>query len=53
MLIQDWLLAACADADKRKLPELKPLLEGLALATGRLRIVDEQTRPAREAPVTP
>ena len=32
-----WLEAAIADADRRGLPELKPLLEGLAQSTTLLR----------------
>ena len=37
MTVDAWLRAAIADAEERGLPELKPLLEGLALATGALR----------------
>ncbi|MEQ1869671.1 MAG: hypothetical protein ABL961_06565 [Vicinamibacterales bacterium] len=37
MTIEQWLKAAIADAEKRGLPELKPLLEGLAAATTALR----------------
>ncbi len=37
MNIEAWLKAAIADAEKRGLPELKPLLEGLAHATKVLR----------------
>ena len=37
MTVADWLKAALADAERRKLPELKPLLEGLAQATESLR----------------
>ena len=37
MTIDDWLKAAIADAERRGLPELKPLLEGLAQATLLLR----------------
>ena len=48
MRLTDWLRAACADADARGLPELKPLLETLARATARLRDADEALR--REAP---
>ncbi len=32
-----WVRAAVADAERRGLPELKPLLEGLAEATTGLR----------------
>ena len=44
MQITDWLRTACADADARGLPELKPLLETLARATARLREADEAHR---------
>lgn len=37
MTIDAWLRAALADADHRGIPELKPLLESLALATRALR----------------
>ena len=37
MTVEDWLKAAIADAERRGLPELKPLLEGLAHATQLLR----------------
>jgi hypothetical protein len=37
MTIESWLQAALADAEKRGLPELKALLEGLAQATRALR----------------
>lgn len=40
MRIEDWLSAACADADRRGLPELKPLLETLARSTANLRRAD-------------
>ena len=40
MTIADWLAAAKADAQKRGLPELVPMLEGLAQATERLRAAD-------------
>lgn len=35
--IERWLEAAVADAERRGLPELKPLLEGLAASTTALR----------------
>jgi hypothetical protein len=35
--IDEWLAASIADAERRGLPELKPLLEGLAQATRALR----------------
>ena len=37
MTVADWLKHALADAEKRGLPELKPLLDGLAAATTALR----------------
>jgi hypothetical protein len=37
MTIEDWLAAACADADRRGLADLKPLLASLADATRALR----------------
>jgi len=40
MTIDDWLERACADADRRELPELKPLLTALAQATRVLRAAD-------------
>ena len=39
-LLEDWLASACADADRRDLPGLKPLLSALADATRALRAVD-------------
>ena len=41
MTIADWLAAACADADRRGLSELRPLLESLARSTTALRKADE------------
>jgi hypothetical protein len=37
MTIDAWLKAAIADAERRGLPELKPVLETLARATAALR----------------
>jgi hypothetical protein len=52
-LIDAWLAAACADAERRGLPELKPLLESLARSTAALRAADAQLddRPALLPPV--
>lgn len=44
-----WLQVACADADKRGLPQLKPLLESLAKSTERLRAADTGTGAERQA----
>ena len=37
MTVDTWLALAVADAERRGLPELRPLLEGLARATRSLR----------------
>jgi hypothetical protein len=37
MTVERWLENAVLDAERRGLPELKPLLEGLAQATALLR----------------
>jgi hypothetical protein len=37
MTIESWLQAAIADAERRGLPELKPILEALARSTQALR----------------
>jgi aspartyl-tRNA(Asn)/glutamyl-tRNA(Gln) amidotransferase subunit A len=44
MTIEAWLQAAVADAEERGLPELKPLLEGLAVSTALLRRADFNQR---------
>jgi hypothetical protein len=40
MTIESWLQAAVADAERRGLPGLKPLLEALARSTQMLRSAD-------------
>jgi hypothetical protein len=40
MTIESWLQAAIADAERRALPDLKPLLEALARGTKVLRDAD-------------
>jgi hypothetical protein len=40
MTIENWLKAAVEDAERRGLPDLKPILEGLARASGALRAAD-------------
>ena len=40
MTIESWLQAAIADAERRSLPELKPILEALARSTQALRAAD-------------
>jgi hypothetical protein len=44
MTIDSWLQAAVADAERRGLPELKPVLETLARATTTLRAADFNDR---------
>jgi hypothetical protein len=46
MDVNDWLAAALADAERRGLTELKPMLETLARSTSALR---DDDRTAREA----
>ncbi len=53
--IDAWLDAAVADAERRGLPELKPLLEGLARSTRQLRAAEWNDyvptgRPVRRSP---
>ncbi|MBW8895169.1 MAG: hypothetical protein JF613_03165 [Acidobacteria bacterium] len=40
MSIDEWLRTACADAERRGIPELKPLLESLARSMAALRDAD-------------
>ena len=40
MTVEAWLRAACDDAERRGLAELKPLLEALAKSTRALRTAD-------------
>ncbi len=44
MTIDQWLEAAQADAERRGLPALKPLLEALARMTRALRAADFNER---------
>ncbi len=55
MDVASWLAAACADAERRGLPELKPLLETLARSTAALREADGEHRAAegRSTPPAP
>lgn len=50
MTIADWLAAATADAELRGLPELIPMLEGLAQATERLRAADWNDDADKDTP---
>jgi hypothetical protein len=49
MRIDEWLRAACADADRRGLPHLKPLLETIARSTTALRAADRVARAAADS----
>jgi len=40
MTVQAWLEGALADADRRQLPGLRPILEALARSTTLLRAAD-------------
>jgi len=53
--LQGWLESALQDADRRQLPALRPLLEGLARSTALLRAADwnleasdQPTQPSRD-----
>jgi hypothetical protein len=45
MTVEAWLAAATADAERRGLPELRELLEGLARATRALRAARLGSQP--------
>lgn len=47
MTLDDWLVATKNDADRRDLPELKPLLDALADATRALRAASWNRHTAR------
>ena len=52
MTIEAWLRAAIADAERRGLPEIKPILETLARAIGVLRRADFNDDAAGSRPVS-
>jgi len=52
MNIETWLQAAIADAERRGLPELKPILEGLARTTTALRAADFNDDASGRRPAT-
>jgi len=52
MTIDDWYEHAQADAARRGLPELQPLLEALADSARALRSVDWESLANRKAPGT-
>ena len=47
--IEAWLAGACADAERRGLDELKPLLESMAKSTTALRDADAQLDALEQA----
>jgi hypothetical protein len=47
--LEAWLAAACADAERRGLDELKPLLESMAKSTTALRDADAQLDALEQA----
>jgi hypothetical protein len=53
MTIEEWLEHALSDADRRELPALRPLLEGLAKSTSLLRAGDWNLDLSGELPETP
>jgi hypothetical protein len=53
MTIPEWLAQAKADAEKRGLPELLPLLDGLAQSTQKLRAAEWNDKPDTETPRDP
>lgn len=53
MTIDQWLEHALDDADRRELPALRPLLEGLAKSTMALRAADWNMDVSGELPETP
>jgi hypothetical protein len=53
MTIAEWLAAAKADAEKRGLPELLPLLDGMAQSTQRLRAGDWHDDADKDTPRDP
>ena len=48
MTVADWLRAAIADAERRGLGSLKPLLEALAKSTAALREAEAPYAPGRQ-----
>jgi aspartyl-tRNA(Asn)/glutamyl-tRNA(Gln) amidotransferase subunit A len=48
MQIDDWLTSACADADRRRVAGMRPLLEPLARSTAALREMDRLVRAQRD-----
>lgn len=53
MTIDEWLEHAVQDAERRGLPALRPLLEGLATSTMALRAADWNLDLSGKQPDTP
>lgn len=53
MTIDQWLENALKDADRRQLPALRPLLEGMAKSTTALRAADWNPNLSAEPPDAP
>jgi hypothetical protein len=53
MTIDEWLEHALRDAERRGLPALRPLLEGLAKSTTALRAADWNVDLSGKLPDTP
>ena len=53
MTVDRWLAAAEADADRRGMPELKPLLQGLAASMRALRAGDWNDHADSDAGAAP
>jgi hypothetical protein len=52
-LLESWKTWAVADAERRGLSGLKPILEGLAVSTARLRATAWQPGPDPQPPNSP
>jgi hypothetical protein len=53
MTVAAWLTAALSDAQRRQLPDLRPLLEALARATTALRGADWNVAATDQPPPMP
>jgi len=49
MTVENWLQSAVADAERRGLPELKPLLEALAKTVAAVRAADFNVNASSDA----
>jgi hypothetical protein len=53
MTIDEWLENALRDAERRDLPALRPILQGLATSTAALRAADWNVDLTRDLPELP